>query len=159
VAPGGSVTYSLNVAPVNGAYAGTVTFAVSGLPPGATSTFSPSSIAANAGPQIVTMTIQTAASTATAQPPSPPSGGRHMAPISLAFLLLFGTAGMRRRGRNLKRLLGMAILFVGGAAATLTLNGCAANGFFAQPPQNDTVTITTTSGSVQHSTAVTLNLQ
>ena len=98
--------------PDYGSYAGTVNFAVSGLPPGATVTFSPSSIAANGGPQTVTVTIHTAPATAMLHREPPPSGGRKLAPFALAFLLLFGAGSLRKRGRALRGLLCVLLLLV-----------------------------------------------
>jgi hypothetical protein len=157
--PGSTITYQVQVTPDYGLYAGTVNFAVSGLPPGATATFSPASILANGGPQTVTVTIQTATATAkrdaSQQPP-----GRKLEPFALALLLLFGAGSLRRRGRALRNLLSLVLLLLGGAAATLTTSGCgAANGFFNQTPQSYSVTITATSGNLQHATTVTLNVQ
>jgi hypothetical protein len=43
VAPGNTVTYSITVTPQNGAFTGAVSLAASGLPTGATATFTPSS--------------------------------------------------------------------------------------------------------------------
>jgi len=158
VVPGGSFTYQVTVTPDYGVYSGTVNFAVAGLPPGATETFSPTSIAANGGPQTITITIQTAPVTAMQQS-SPPATGRHLAPFALAFLVLFGVGTMRKRGRVLRRMVAVALLLAGGAAATL-LSGCGAkNGFFAQQPQNYTITITATSTTIQQSVTVNLNVE
>lgn len=158
VVPGSTITYQAKVTPDYGAYAGTVNFAISGLPPGATVTFSPATIDANGGPQTVTVTIQTAPATANNQAPSPPATGRRVTPFALALLLLFGVGGMRRNGRHLKRLLSLLILLAAGAAAT-AFSGCGGNGFFTQAPQNYTITITATAGSLEHSATVTLNVQ
>jgi hypothetical protein len=98
----------------------------------------------------VQLTIQTAQSSATASLRRVPGG------VVLALLLspLLGTRRLRRLGRT--RLL-MMVLLAGGMAG---LTGCGAgNGLFAQPPQNYTVTVTVTSGSVQHTIDYTLNLQ
>jgi uncharacterized protein (TIGR03382 family) len=160
VVPGRSITYQVTVTPDYGSYAGTVNFAISGLPPGATATFSPSSIAANGGAQTVTVTIQTASATALNRAPPPSSSGHHGAPISLALLALFGLGGLRRRGRGLKRFLCIIVLLTGGAAATLSLSGCGSDsGFFDQAPQNYNITITATAANLQHSAAVMLNVQ
>jgi hypothetical protein len=159
VAPGGSIIYQVTVSPNYGAYAGTVNFAVSGLPPGSTASFSPSSIASNSGPQTITVTIQTVAATAATRTPPKASSRRHMAPFALAFLVLFGAGGLSKRRIQLKRLLCMAVLLAGGAAM-LAMSGCGgSNGFFTQSPQNYTVTITVSSGGMQHNAAFTLNLQ
>ena len=158
VVPGSTVTYQVTVNPDFGSFAGTVSFAVNGLPPGASATISPSSMPANGGPQTITVTIQTAPAMAAARAPSPPAESR-MAPFALAFLLLFGAGALRKRGRALRRLLCIAALLLGGAAATSILSGCAGNGFFAQAPQNYSVTITATSGNLQHSATFTVNVQ
>ncbi|MGD0735468.1 MAG: Ig-like domain repeat protein [Terracidiphilus sp.] len=158
VIPSSSISYQVTVTPLYGTYAGTVNFAISGLPPGATATFSPASIAANGGPQTVTVTITTAAATAMRNA-SPPLG-RRLEPFALAFLLLFGAGALRKRRRALRNLLYVGILCVGSAAAIFSLSGCGGhNGYFDQAPQNYSVTITATAGSLQHTATVTLNVQ
>jgi hypothetical protein len=157
VVPGGVANYSFALAPLAGVYPGAVAFSVSGLPPGATATFSPTSLAANAGPQTITMTVQTAATTASQLSPSI---GRRLAPGALALLLmpLFGAGRMRRRGRRLGSYLSL-LLLAGIATATL-LTGCRSwSGFFAQAPTSYPLTITATSGGLQHTVSVTLNEQ
>ena len=159
VIPGSAITYQVWVSPDYGAYSGTVNFAVSGLPPGATVSFSPASIPANGGPQIITVTIQTAPATAALQRPQPPpTGRRDAAPLALAALMLFGLGGLRKSRRALQRFFCLMVLLTAGAMATLSLTGCA-GGFFNQAPKNYTVTITATSGNLEHSALVTLNLQ
>ncbi len=158
VIPGQSISYQVSVTPRYGSYAGPVNFAVSGLPPGATVNFSPSSIAANAGPQTVTVTIQTVPATAMMHRQQPASPGRKPAPFALAFLLLFGAGALRKRPGILRSLLCMLVLASAGAAATM-VSGCGGGGFFAQPPQNYTVTVTATAANLQHSTTITLNMQ
>jgi large repetitive protein len=159
VVPGESISYQVQVAPDYGSYAGTVNFAIAGLPPGATVSFSPSTIAANGGPQTVTVTIQTAAATAMLHRESRPSGDRKLAPFALVCLLLFGVGSMRKRRRALRGLFYLLVL-IGAGTATSMMSGCdSPNGFFTQSPQNYTVTITATAGSLEHTTTVTLNVQ
>jgi len=62
VTQGNSTTYTATVAPVNG-YTGTVTLSASGLPSGATASFSPASISGGSGSS--TLTIATTSSTTT----------------------------------------------------------------------------------------------
>ncbi len=160
VAPGHSISYQMQVTPDYGSYAGTVSFAIAGLPPGATATFSPSSVATNSGPQTITVTIQMAPATAMLhrEPPASP-GGRHLKPFALAFLVLMGAGTLRKRGKMLRGLLCVMALAGAGLAATM-LSGCGGNGgFFGQAPQNYTVTITATAANLQHSTTITLNVQ
>jgi 6-phosphogluconolactonase (cycloisomerase 2 family) len=158
VMPGQSVSYKMQVAPLYGSYAGTVNFAIAGLPSNATATFSPSSIAADGGPQTVTVTIQTAATTALLHD-QPASNGRRYTPIALGFLLLFGTGTLRKRRCALRALLSVLVLAGVGAMASLT-TGCGANtGFFAQSPQNYSVTVTAKASNLEHTSTFTLNVQ
>ena len=136
------------VNPLYGSYAGPVDFTISGLPAGATATFNPATIAANGGQQTITVTIQTAATTAAEH--APPLG-RRLAPLALALLLLplFGASRIRREGRHLTRWLCFALL-LGGTAATAALMGCASNnGFFAQAQKSYDVTITASAGGLR----------
>ena len=156
VMPGASASWQVTVAPTYGNYPGTVDFQAAGLPSGATASFSPPSLAATAGPQTLTLTIRSAATTGMLHPESTDP----KAPL-LAFtcLALLGAGRMRRRGRILRRMLCLLVLLGAGMAA-ITLSGCGSNsGFFARAPQNYPVTVTATSGSLQHSTTVNLNVQ
>jgi predicted outer membrane repeat protein len=154
VIPGHAASYKFSITPNYGSYAGTVVFAASGLPAGATVTFSPASIAANSGAQTVTMTIQTAEAAARNS-----DAGRKWAPLALAllFLPLLGTKKIRRQGRRFSRWLCL-LLLLGGMAASATLIGCG-GAYFAQAPNDYTITVTATAGSVQHRFNVKLNVQ
>ena len=159
VVPGKPATFTMTVDPLYGSYAGPVGFNVTGLPSGATYTISPSTVAANAGKQTVTLTIVTAPTTASMHKPQPL--GRKMAPIGLALLLLpfFGAGSMRRQGRRLSRLL-CVLLAVGALGAAIGLSGCSSpSGFFAQQAKGYNMTVTATAGSLQHTTTVTLNIE
>ena len=159
VIPGRAVNYAIHVTPLSGMYPGPVNFSISGLPDGATGTFSPASIAANGGAETVSLTIQTA-STSANNAISPL--GLKLAPIALGLLLLPLTGARRLRisGRTLGRMLGLALLLIGGAISTGVLSGCgSSNGFLGQAPKNYTVTVTATSVTVQHTTSISLNLQ
>ncbi len=154
VVPGAAATYSIGIAPINGAYPGAVIFSVSGLPFGVSAIFSPSSIAANAGAQTVSLKVQTSTTVALHRAPSI---DRRMAPTVLALLLfpLFGARCRRLRGRLVRPFLWL--LLFGGMATTL-LTGCG-SGSLASIPSSYPLTITAISGTVQHSTIVTLTEQ
>jgi hypothetical protein len=157
VTPGQSASYSLNVSPLNGSYPGTVTFAASGLPAGATASFSPSSIASPSGAQAVTLTIQTSAVSAMERAPASFAGRRPRPIIWAVFLLpLLGVVGMRRRRGKLVRISFLASLILSGIVFSGTLTGC---GSSKPAEKNYSVTITATSGSLQHSALVTLNVE
>ncbi len=160
---GGTFTYQLSVAPAFAGtpYPGTVTFAAIGGPSGAVITFSPTSVAANAGPQTVNMSIATPAGSAALQPDSM---GRTLAPVALAFLLLplAGTKRMRRNGQRLARFVCLLLLALGGIAVTTALSGCASNSGGTSKTTNGTqytIIVTATSGSVNPTATVTLTLQ
>jgi hypothetical protein len=154
VVPGSSAVVSFNVSPLYLIYPAPVTFTVSGLPSNAKYTVTPTSVAANGGPQTVTVTIQTApALVQNARPFGPRS-----APLALAVfvpLLVLGT--LRRRRRWLSELVLMLGAFAGSAVVGCGANG--GNGFFGQAPQTYPVVITATSGTVQHTINVSLVVQ
>jgi len=160
VIPGNSLTFSYNIAPTYSVYPGPVTFSVSGLPAGASSAFSASTIAANAGPQNVTLTIHTAAITAMRQ-------SNYYAPWTLRgkasfaiVLLLLPFARIRRMRRRLDKHLLIVLLLLTSAGAAVGLSGCGtSNGFVGQRPKNYIIAVTAISGNVQHTSTVNLNLQ
>jgi hypothetical protein len=140
-----------------------VTFSISGLPAGATATFTPSSIAAGSGPTIVTLTINLPQQTGMLAPGRKPGMqpfGRGFAPIALGILLLPFAGKMRRSGKRLGRLCCLLLLLLASAGAITGLSGCGGgNGYFVQAPQNYILTITASSGGLQHNSTITLNVQ
>jgi sugar lactone lactonase YvrE len=161
VIEGGAASYTLQVAPTNQIYPGVVTLTATNLPPGAVATFSPVSVAADGGVRTVTLRVQTGAVARLAA----------AAPVdalaSVGVMLLL--PGARRRARESCRRArsrwksGLVLLAV--LAGFAALAGCGApNGFPAsQPaagqPQQYAVTVTATSGSIQHSVIVNLTVQ
>ena len=160
---GDTFNYTLAVAPAFAGtpYPGTVTFAATGGPAGAVIYFTPSSLAANAGPQSVTMSVGTSLSSAAVRPSS---SGRTLVPVALAFLLLpfAGTRRMRRNGQRLARFVCLLLLALGGVVATTALSGCGSSTGGSNHNGNGTqytITVTATSGSVSQNTTVMLTLQ
>jgi large repetitive protein len=116
----------------------------------ATASFTPSTVAANAGPASIAMTVQTAA--ATAHNSSPFGRG-----VVLALLLL--PLGIKRSIRKKLNgwMLPLLLLVVG---TTVTMSGCGSrNGFFLESPQSYTLTVTATSGTLTENQTVTLMVQ
>jgi hypothetical protein len=157
VMPGGAASYSFQISPTYGSYPSQVTFSASGLPVGATATFSPAAIAANGGAQTVMLTIQTQGPATAAKKGSPFERG---APLMFGFLLLPLLGVRRMRKTWLGRGAMMVLLMLAGIAGMASLSGCgAANGFNSQAVKNYTVTVTAASAGVQHSFDLTLNVQ
>jgi hypothetical protein len=151
ILPGQSAAFVLILAP-QGTLANPITFSVSGLPPGATASFDPQSVTPSSNPTTVVLTIQTAKATASARPVRPVP---FMPPMLLGILApLFGIRRLRRMlGRH--SLLFAALVSLGVATA---IGGCG-GGYFDQAPQTYPITVTATSGALQHSVTVSLTVE
>jgi Bacterial Ig-like domain (group 3) len=161
VTPGNSVSYPFSLDPLYGSYAGPVNFSVTGLPAGATATFSSATIAANAGKQTDTLTIQVPAAMAMQRRPS--SGGR-LAPITLAlvFLPLLAAGGIRKRGRKLSGMLSLMLLVLSSVPVAAVLIGCGGHSMGSSPPPTPTaytLTVTAASGNIQQTATIMLDVQ
>jgi Bacterial Ig-like domain (group 3)/NHL repeat len=161
VVPGQPVTYALKLLPVGGAFTFPITLSATGLPPGATATFTPQVITLGAGPASVAMTIQTAASSASLHRRSLFGGGT----LALSLLLLPFSRWTRSKIRGMRPLTLCAALILS-LAAIGGLSGCGSgSGFFGQPPQSYNINVIGTAtgaggATLQHSIAViTLTVQ
>ncbi|NYF79573.1 choice-of-anchor D domain-containing protein [Granulicella arctica] len=156
VAAGGSAVYQVNLASINGSFTQPVTFVASGLPTGATVTFTPASVTPGSAGSSSTLTIQTPVQQAAGGtgPPLWP----FTAPVFAAALLLFPGKRFRPGKKGLRVFTNFVCIMalLGLAASTI---GC--GGGFALPSSAKTYTITVTgaSGSDTHSTTVTLTVQ
>jgi len=158
VAPGNTAAYTFSISPNSANYADPVTFSVVGLPPGATASFTPSTIPVSGGAQTVTLTIQTPAATAHNQIPSSPLGGGKV-PAMLSLLLLPLVVNNKLRRRLSTRPLMLVLLMVG-LAGLAAITGCGSGtGFSLEEPQTYTLTVTATSGSLQQTNTVRLTEQ
>jgi hypothetical protein len=176
ILPGGAATYLFPIAPSSGTtFPLPVTFTVNvtpALPSGTTMALTPSAwVYASNNPWSWTLpastslagttvlTIQLPQATASAQP----AGGNlalHLAPFSLALLLLPFAGRLRKSGKRLGRMLAIVLLAGAGAATLAGLSGCGSNtGFFAQSQHSYTVTVTVGSGSLSHTSTVTLTVE
>ena len=157
ILPGTTVSYSLQLTPaVATKFLYTVNFSATGLPAGASASFSPPTLAAGSTTAKITMTVTTTTTSFNAPPPAP--FGR--LPLTLGFLLpLFGSRAMRRRMRKIPPLLGAVLLAVLGLAAVAGLSGCSGAGLYAAKKVPYSITVTATEGTLQRSTTVPLAIQ
>jgi hypothetical protein len=157
VVPGKTATFSLVVTPVGSTtFPGAITFTVSGLPAGATASFSTSPIASGASATTETLTITTSATTLVSNHFD--GLGRKLAPLSLALLFL-PLAGFRRARKLWMRSLMVLVLLAGSLIATTSLSGCTSSGYFGQAPKTFTVTVTGNNGLFTRTTNVTLTVE
>jgi len=183
VTPGGTAVFNFTVNPMNGTtFPSSIGLTASGLPAGATYSSSPATITAGAGATTVTLSIDIPQTQAGAQPLTQHSGAQfavnhrgapnsgktgslpgRLAPLSLAALVMLPFAGrLRRTGRRLGRFMCVFLLLTAGMIAASGMSACgngSANGFFAQPQQSYTVTVTGTSGALSHTATVALTIE
>lgn len=148
VYPGGATTTTLTLSSLNG-FSQNVSFACSGLPTGATCSFSPSTVVPSGSSSSTTLTIS-ASSTASIR-----QGARfHFVPVSTLALALCW-AGFKKR-----HLRCVTLVMLLGSVSALALGGCGGGGSGGQVSQNSpvtsTVTVTASSGSLSHSAKLTL---
>jgi hypothetical protein len=156
ILPGGTVVYSLTELPVgNTTFPNAIALTATGLPSVDTLTLTPNPITAGSGTTAFTLTAVTANS-ATAELQRERTL-KHLAPFSLALLLLPFAGSLRRR---MPRLMLALVLALAGLAAAVGVSGCGnqASGYFGHGVTNYTITVTGTSGSLTHSTSVTLTV-
>jgi len=161
ISPGGQATYTLAIdPPAGGTFAGPITFSVTGLPAGATATFSPATVAAGSGAVNLTLTVSVPATNA-ALPIQRPFGGGAL-PIALGLILLPFSSRLRKTSRSLNKMLCLLLCGLAGAALAAGLAGCGGRSSSSTQPSNPqtyTLTITATSGTLSHSTTATLIVQ
>jgi hypothetical protein len=154
--PGGQAVYTFTVTPPSGTtFAGPITFSVTGLPAGASATFSPMTVAAGAGATTVTMTVTLAASAAVRTADRPFSGGA-LPLVALGLVLLPFAGRVRRAARGLKGMVCLLVLGAASVALVSGLSGCGGSGSNNPPPENYTLTVTASAGSLSNTFAVGL---
>jgi hypothetical protein len=122
------------------------------LPSGATAIFDAPSLSAVTSPTTVHVAIQTVGA-----PEKMIRTHANLAAIALSLLLL--PFGCTRRARKRLGHLSLCIILFGGVLSSLVIAGCGSTGTFLPAPQNYTLTIVATSGSVKHTAIVNLTIQ
>jgi len=163
VSSGGTATYPLTVVPTAGTIFPTpVTLAVTGMPPGATATITPAtwavitgtswSFPANTPIEALSLIVQLPAASAQVQDLKNRTAPR----MAWTILLLPFAGGLLRLGkRKSSPLLPMLLLLIA-IGGTMGLSSCGSSGFFAPGQTSYTITVTATSGTLSHSTTLTL---
>ena len=151
VQPGGVATFSITATAQNGTFSNPVTLAASGLPTGATATFSPPSITPGSSSATSTLTIQTASAATAAV-----NRGRTWPLAATALPLL----GLLLTNRKRRRWFALVVLLFASLGAVTTFSGCGGGfGFAASTSQNYSITVTGTSGTEQQTTTIQLTVQ
>jgi hypothetical protein len=145
--PGGQGTVTLTVTPSDG-FNSEVSFACSGLPSGASCTFSPATVTPTTS-AAVTTSLTIAAGTNSAASRTQPAP---FIPVSTLALGMCVLAWKRRRGARY-----FALLVLAGASLAF-FSGCSSTSMQKSTPVVSTVTVTATSGSVQQTSLVTLTV-
>jgi hypothetical protein len=157
ILPGTTVAYLLQVQPqVATTFLYSVSFSATGLPAGATATFSPATLAAGGPTTNITVTVKTATTAWNQPPPSP----YERLPLALGFLLpLLGARAVRKRLRRIAPYLGAALFAALSLATVAGLSGCSGAGLFAARKVPYSITVIATEGTVQRTVEVPLAIQ
>jgi hypothetical protein len=164
VVPGGVATYVFNLLPRGGSFTLPVTLSATGLPPGATVTFTPQVVTIGVNPASFTMTIHTAATGASLHPNGFFSTEYGNGTIMLGLLLLPFSRSLRRKVDGLRPLLWGTALILSCAALGAMVGCSSSSGFFGQPQQSYTINVTGTvtgagGATLQRSWPVTLTVE
>jgi sugar lactone lactonase YvrE len=156
VNPGDTVVYTVNLAGAGGvAFTSPVTLTASGLPPGATVKFGTATYVPGVGPTPTSMTIVTSPTFALLQQPTRGGNGIY---LGLLLLPLLGIRRIRKKIQALPRGVTYclaALVMLAGLGAMTGCNG----GYFGAAPKTFVITVTGTSGTLTHSTTVTLTIE
>ncbi len=158
VNPGGKASFIIVVTPVGGPFNNPVALSATGLPAGATASFTPPSPTPGVDGAPSTMIIQMPKTAVLPLPSTRPVSP--FAPIiALAGILaLWGLAALVRPTLVPQRVAVRILCLLLFAGALIGFSGCN-GGFIASAPKTFVITVTGTSGTQSHFTMVTLNLR
>ncbi|MEO6923450.1 MAG: choice-of-anchor D domain-containing protein, partial [Bryocella sp.] len=145
VSGGKNAIYTISVNPQGGTYSGVVLLSATGLPPGSTATFAPSSVTPGAAAAQSTLTISTVGLRSALQKPNGPSGVPMLAFLGCLLLMV----------RKRRRIALYCLLAIASLATVTSLTGCGSTPITAA----FTVTVTGTSGTQVQSTTILLTVK
>jgi hypothetical protein len=154
VTAGQSGTSAISIAPQNG-FNSAVSFSCSGLPSGASCSFSPATVSPSGASAPTTLTIATSTTTAALR------SNRHpLFPTALAAVLF--CLGLRKM-RRLQTLSILAVCTIGlgllnGCGGGSSGSGSGGSGGGNTQPVTSTITVTATSGTLQHTATISLTV-
>jgi hypothetical protein len=154
VNPGDSAVYTVSLAGVTVPFNSPVALTATCNCQGVTISFANATVTPGLGPTTTTMTVATSPTFAM----SKPSHGGNQIFYGLLLLPLLGLGKVRRKLRSLPKGISYclaALVLLGGLGA---VTGCA-GGYYGPQPKTCTVTITGTSGTLTHSTTVTVTVR
>ena len=156
---GQQASYAITVTPLNNVFANQIAFNAGGLPLRASFVFNPSPVTPNANPATSTLVVSTTGGDAFVASNSQHDRGPLYA-LLLPFAGLILSSPGFRKSRSRKRWFLMVFLLVCGGLGLYGCTGVAGNfQHLSTPPGTYTVTVTASSGVLQHSAAVTLIVQ
>jgi len=148
IPPGASANFAISISSLAAQFTNPVTLTASGPPAGATYAFNPNPVTPGAIGVNSTLTV-------TVPKQSAMLDRTYRTPLVLAVLLLPLAALRRARGRPSRLLLALVLALTSLAVSV----GCCTGGYFNQPQQTYIITVTGNSGTLVHSTTVTLTVQ
>jgi hypothetical protein len=160
VKAGQVANYTLTVTPQNNSFTNPVSFSAAGLPSKTSFVFTPTSVTPGASPATSTLAISTTAG----DPFLAHNSEKSHAPLYALLLPFMGIvlSGFRQR-RSKKGIAGWMVLVILLTCSVIGLPGCAGPSKNFQnlgtPPGTYMITVTASSGTVQHSAPVTLIVQ
>jgi hypothetical protein len=158
IVAGQSGTTTITVAPENG-FSSQVNFACSGLPAGASCTFSPTSLSPNGQPVTTTLTIATTAATAFLRMPVDRSPRPIYAILfpGLAVICSFA-AGRRKAGRS-RSFMWLTLLSLALVLSSCSNGNPGTGGGAGTPPGTDALSVMASTGSSGINNSVTLTVK
>jgi hypothetical protein len=163
VKAGSAATYNVKVSPIGGSFANAVELSCSGLPARTSCSLSPNAVTPGGSPATSTLSITTTATIAQAEP----IRKSRSVPVYAVWIQLqaIGLLGMMfAMPKRLSKKTRALVLLLLVSAAFVFMIGCGGTGIVT-PPQTGTtpgtyvITVTGTSGHLQHSLPLTLVVQ